>query len=455
MRFGLGPKPGGVARIGSTRSALLNACLKELENPAAALLTDPDVPSFERCCEVAFMTDQAHNLIITPELPARYAKHLEPEVGFVERLVLFWSNHFSVSLRSNNIVWTTAAHMERDIIRKHVLGKFSDMLKGVMEHPAMVVYLNNRESIGPNSPVGRTKRLSFNENLAREILELHTVGSNPFKRLDPRSDPDQNFGKDQQPDYYTQDDVKEFAKILTGWSIYEKDDGPLRGQFRFIDAHHEPGAMTVMGTTFGQPGIEQGRAVLDMLANHPMTAQHIAFKLLRHFVMDRPTPAMVRTLALVFIRTGGDLKAVARALLRLPEAWSTPLDRLRQPHLWLVSQTRALGFDKAQCVALRGDFRSYLEHLNNHPWHCVTPDGYPDRDSAWRSDNGLRIRTHIACDLINKAFKSAYSGPRPRQLARDLLPEAMSAESMSAIEAHASHLSGLPTIFLTPEFLHR
>ncbi len=201
---------------------------------------------------------------------------LGAEIGFAERLVWFWSNHFCVSADK---VPSFAGSYEREAIRPHVLGRFADMLLAAEGHPAMLFYLDNAASIGPNSVAGINRSRGLNENLAREILELHTLGVRTG---------------------YTQDDVTRFAKVLTGWSFTAASDPEHGGEFVFIPRLHEPGPQTVLGKSYPQPDIEQGRAVLTDLAHHPATAQHIAYKLARHFVADEPPPALVERLAKTF-----------------------------------------------------------------------------------------------------------------------------------------------------------
>ncbi len=240
------------------------------------------------------------------EIDARIDKHMSVPIGFVERLVIFWSNHFSMTVHKSDAVRGLIGQLERDVIRKNVLGKFSDMLVGVMRHPAMLSYLDNVNSIGPNSPAGKSWGVGFNENLAREAMELHTVGSGGG---------------------YTEDDVTAFARILTGWSYvrdweadrhYNGGTQANRGRFIYRWNWHEPGTIRFRGKDYAPEGMMQGlRALLD-LARSSATAEHIAFKLVRHFITDEPTPALVDPLKQKFIETGGDLKAVALALLDFP-----------------------------------------------------------------------------------------------------------------------------------------
>ncbi|HUI97342.1 MAG TPA: DUF1800 domain-containing protein, partial [Xanthobacteraceae bacterium] len=238
--------------------------------PAGAAKPEPTVPQ----------------RIIRAEARARFAAARTAEIGFVERLVWFWSNHLCVS---SFVVPVTAGGYEREAIRPHVLGRFAEMLVASASHYAMLEYLDNARSVGPNSVAGLVAKVGLNENYARELLELHTLGV--------RSG-------------YTQNDVTNLAKVLTGWTFI----GPVvpgHGlEFVFSQRIHEPGPQVVLGKTYAEVGMNQGRAVLADLARHPATARHLATKLARHFVADDPPPALVGRLARRFLDTDGDLKEI-------------------------------------------------------------------------------------------------------------------------------------------------
>ena len=250
--------------------------------------------------------------IILKEIKAKLDAALAAEIGFAERLVWFWSNHFCVSAEK---VPNMAGGYEREAIRPHILGRYVDMLLAVEGHPAMLVYLDNFISIGPNSVAGINRTRGLNENLAREILELHTLGVRTG---------------------YSQDDVLSFAKVLTGWTIISANDNPEHGaEFIFNRRLHEPGPQRVMDRTYADTGVEQGRAVLKELARHPATATHVATKLARHFVADEPSPALVERLDKIFRDTDGDLKEIAKGLIAAPEAWTPVQSKLKRPSEWV------------------------------------------------------------------------------------------------------------------------
>ena len=229
------------------------------------------------------------------EAKARFDAALGADLGFVERLVWFWSNHFCIS--ADKIV-EMPGPFEREAIRPHVLGRFSDLLLAVESHPGMLFYLDNIQSMGANSIAGINRDKGLNENLAREILELHTLGV--------RSG-------------YTQADVTSFANVITGWTWIPPEQPVHGGEFAFVPRLHEPGAKTVLGKVYPDTGAAQGRAVLADLARHPATAQHIAQKLARHFVADEPPPSLVAKLAKTFSDSDGSLKAVAKTLVTADE----------------------------------------------------------------------------------------------------------------------------------------
>src|SRR5271170_6586667 len=260
---------------------------------------------------------QVEQALFRAEAVARLQKQLQARLGLVERLVAFWSNHFAVSVAKSAELRAAAGPFEREAIRPNVLGKFAALLRAAESHPAMILYLDNQNSVGPNAPSGLFAGKGLNENLAREILELHTLGVGSG---------------------YTQADVTEFARILTGWSVAgpESEVGAT-GSFLFKANWHEPGQRTLLGKKYPEVGLEQGYAALDDLARHPATARHIATKLVRHFVADVPPPALVDRLASRFLDTDGDLKEVARALVSAPEAWAPERAKIKRPSEWIVA----------------------------------------------------------------------------------------------------------------------
>src|SRR5262249_20568700 len=256
------------------------------------------------------------------------------------------------SLLSADKILSMAGAYEREAIRPHVLGRFADMLTAVEGHPAMLVYLDNLESMGPNSVAGINRDKSLNENLAREILELHTLGVRTG---------------------YSQDDVTHFANVLTGWTWIGLGEPNRGGEFVFVKRLHEPGEQTVIGKSYPDTGVDQGRAVLADLARHPATARHVAHKFARYFVADNPPPSLVDKLAKNFNDSDGNLKELAKALITAEESWTPERTKLKRPSEWLISGLRLTG---AQRVV--GRVMSGQALLGEPLWRPPAPNGFAD-----------------------------------------------------------------------------
>jgi uncharacterized protein (DUF1800 family) len=464
-RFGLGPRAGAIeAVVSDPRGALID----ELDRPAAGLVAAGDLPSSGAANRAVFEFNAERNakdklarqrreaaqklagnasqnagmeneMAAQPEAPpgqpepvplprqifldeakARFDTAIRAEIGFVERLVWFWSNHFCVNADAT----VMAGGYEREAIRPNVLGRFADMLQAADGHPAMLLYLNNALSIGPNSVAGINRDRGLNENLAREILELHTLGVRTV---------------------YAQADVTNFAKILTGWTIRETASDPDHGgEFVFLRRAHEPGPQTVVGREYPDTGVEQGRAVLADLARHPATARHIATKLARHFVADEPPPALVDRLASRFLETDGDLKEVARALISAPEAWAPEQAKIKRPAEWIVAVLRATGQS--------GDIQRILGGLNllGQPlWRPPSPKGFPDDNAAWLDGLAQRL------DIANTFAQRIADRLDPPAIAEATIGPLASAETRGAIDRAESKPQALTMLLMAPEFLRR
>ncbi len=339
------------------------------------------------------------------------------EAAFLERLVMFWSNHFCVSGGKGRVVGIVGAY-EREAIRPHVLGRFSDMLLSAVQHPAMLMYLDNVGSKGPNSSIGLRQRSGLNENLAREILELHTLGVDGG---------------------YTQADVTNLARLITGWSVVEH-------KFKVIDAWQEPGSWTVLGKTYASVGAETGRLCLMDIARHPATAQLIARKLATHFVADHPDPALVAQLAATFTQTDGDLAAVARALIAAPAAWQGSQRKSLPPYDFAIALVRGFG------VALpAADVLRLAAALGQPLWKPNSPKGFPDGDDAWLDASAVRERLRVAEQVV-RGIDAALD---PREAANALLAAVMSEPTRIAIARAETRAQGLVLLMLSPEFQRR
>lgn len=365
---------------------------------------------------------------------ARMNNALTTPAPFVERLVYFWSNHFAVSA-DKPVVTATAGAFEVEAIRPHVLGRFEDMLLAVERHPAMQAFLDQTRSVGPDSPAalradqrnpGHPRGL--NENLGREIMELHTLGA--------RSG-------------YTQQDVTEFARALTGWSIAgpRERDGATPGTFVFRPALHEPGVRTVLGKHYAQDGEAQAEAILRDLAASPATARHIAEKLARHFAADTPPPALVKTLADTFMRSGGDLPTLYRALLASPDAWAPTPAKFKTPWEWSVSALRGTGMQ-----TLGGMHAApMLTQLGEPIWRPGSPAGYDDIAASWAAPDALVRRVELAQRL------AARVGDRidPRTIGQRLLPGSLDSTTATEIARAESAPTALALLLVSPDFLRR
>ncbi len=398
--FGLGARAGEASRVGDPREwlrAQLRGAPPAPPPPAEASADaiDEAIRAFRNAAqgdeqqrrEARQQARRRLVAIAAAESHAALAERVRTTRPFVERLVAFWSNHLCVSTGAKVLVAPLAGSYERDAIRPHVLGRFTDMVMASAKHPAMLVYLDNLQSIGPNSQGARRGRQQrgLNENYARELLELHTLGVNGG---------------------YTQQDVLELAKVLTGWTV----DGltrpaPARGRranaaagdgaggigFMFAPALHEPGTKTVVGTKYAEAGVAEGERAIRDLCRHPSTAKFVAGKIVAHFVSDDPPPAAVDRIARVFRESDGDLRAVSAAVIDLPEAWGEPARKFRTPQDWLVAILRALDATEVSESVL-----PILRQLRHPLWSPAAPKGFSDATADWADPEALLNRAELA-----------------------------------------------------------
>lgn len=361
------------------------------------------------------------------EALARLQRATLAECGFTERLVVFWSNHFCISAGKGELARIWAGAFEREAIRPHVLGRFADMLKAVEQHPAMLFFLDNQQSLGPDSRAGQNRKRGLNENLAREIMELHTLGVGGG---------------------YTQEDVTSLARIITGWTFAGRQ-GQLGtpGSFVFNANAHQPGSQMLLGKTYEATGLAQGEAALTDIARHPSTANFIATKFVRHFVADDPPPALVARLRDVFVKTDGDLKALATALVDSDEAWKAPLTKMRSPYDFLVASGRLL----ARVPEDPGAYINNLNLLGQPLWSPAGPNGFPDASAAWAAPEGMKLRLDIAAQM------GARLGPNidPLDLLEFAAADAASIETRKTIERAESRQQALALLLMSPEMQRR
>jgi uncharacterized protein (DUF1800 family) len=378
---------------------------------------------------------------------ARANAALTTPAPFVERLVHFWANHFAISIDKLPVI-ALGGMLEFEAIRPHVLGRFADMLLAVEQHPAMLLYLDQAQSVGPNSPAiqrfGRrlqrrqnqpVQTPGLNENLAREILELHTLGVDGG---------------------YAQEDVTELARAMTGWSVSGLTRGRgarfiglggTPGDFTFAEAIHEPGPRRILGRTYPQEGEAQARAILADLAAHPKTARHLATKLARHFAGDAPPPALVQRLERTYLESGGDLPSLYRVLVAAPETWAPQPVKFKSPWEWSLSALRALGTSELQGQAVAG----LMQQLGQPVWRPGSPAGWDDIGSAWAGPDALVRRVEAAERLAGRTANVIDA----RQLADKALPGAVSDATRQAIARAESPGQGLAILLVAPEFLRR
>jgi uncharacterized protein (DUF1800 family) len=462
-RFGLGARPGEIARMGDDPRGALKAQLQggapsirdaALQDTATILSRAAQLRLERREHRRAPGAESAgggssalpgsfqklgvmYRGVYLDEAVARMHAAVLADRSFLERLVHFWSNHFAVSV-DKLAVLGVAGSFEREAIRPHVLGSFEDLLRAVEQHPAMLLYLDNHQSVGPNSELARLRsrrgdpgkpRVGINENLAREILELHTLGVDGG---------------------YSQADVTEFAKVITGWSI-GGGEGALRtgqpGQFQFRENLHEPGARTLLGKRYGQDGMPQGLAVLHDLAHSPATARHVSTKLARHFIADDPPPAAVERLSRAFLSTGGDLPSVYRALIDAPEAWAQPLSKFKTPSDYIFSSYRALELPLADGPGAIAPF----EVLGQRMYSPGSPAGWPDRSADWDGSSSIMKRLEWADQVGQRVGSLVSATDRVSQALGTVAGE----HTRTAIARAESGAQALTLLLACPEFMRR
>ncbi len=451
-RFGLGARPGELARIGDRpQSWLLDQLagpsrlprvLRELPDSASLFV---EVQQIRRDQREAKRNDeeivQRYGRFVrehyVSQTSARYRHAAKTDLPFHERLVHFWSNHFAVSADKQPLP-AIAGLMENEAIRPNVSGSFIDLLMAVEKHPAMIVYLDNQRSIGPNSQLGKRanrrrteQQFGLNENLAREILELHTLGVDGG---------------------YTQQDVTTFAKVITGWSIGGANergrfaDG-TPGEFEFREAIHEPGTQRIFGKKYSQSGVDQGEAVLRDLATHPSTARFVSTKLARQFVADEPPSEIVDKLTATWLESGGDLPAVYRALIEAEETWNPAHQKYKTPHDFVISTLRAFDHEPERPQFIVGA----LDLMGQTPFRPGSPEGWPDTAEQWGGADALYKRI----EWSNTVARLIGSRVDPVELGDAVLGARFDPETRKAIARAESRVQGMTLFLASPDFQRR
>ena len=456
-RFGLGARPGDLETIDKDPKGWL---LDQLEGPSRLAGDIRDLPaSADVLVEVRDlrrsqreMSDPANDapapdivqkyrqLVrrhFLEQTNARYRAAAESDYPFHERLVHFWSNHFAISADKQPLP-AIAGLYENEAIRPNVAGNFYDLLLACEQHPAMIVYLDNQRSIGPGSTLGkranrlrRDRSIGLNENLAREILELHTLGVDGG---------------------YTQDDVTTFAKVITGWSVGgATDNGRFAdgdpGTFQFRSPIHEPGDHEVLGKRYAQSGVAQGEAVLRDLAVHPSTARFVAAKLARHFVADEPPQALVDELAATWLENGGELAPVYEALIDAEAAWAEPLAKYKSPHDFVISSLRAFNHVPDDTRFIVGA----LDLMGQAPFRPGSPAGWPDTADEWGGADALYKRI----EWSNTVARVIGSRVNPVEIGDAVLGPVFAAETRKAIARAESNAQGHTLFLASPDFQRR
>lgn len=452
-RFGLGARPADLATIATNPKkwlldqlqgpSRLNDEILRLPNSAAVIV---DVQAARKDRRAARESDdkdiaKSYGRLVrghyVDQTNARYRAAAESDTPFHERLVHFWANHFAISADKQPLP-AIAGLFEKEAIRPNVSGKFIDLLLAVEKHPAMILYLDNQRSIGPGSELGkranrrRTKQqFGLNENLAREILELHTLGVDGG---------------------YQQQDVTTFAKVITGWSIGGTNergrfsDG-TPGKFEFRQAIHDPGQQRILGVRYPQSGVKQGEAVLRDLAIHPSTARFLATKLARHFVADHPAVALTDRLVDAYLRSGGNLSAMYEALVASDLTWVEQYSKYKTPHDFVVSTLRAFEHTPDNPRFIVGA----LDMMGQPPYRPGSPAGWPDTAQHWGGADALYKRI----EWSNTVARIVAPRVNPVALGDAVLGDAFGAETRNAVSRAESLTQGLTLFLASPDFQRR
>jgi len=362
----------------------------------------------------------------TNEMTARLQLAATTPASFRERWALFWINHFTTAAKNQRTTAAVAPY-EREAVRPHVFGKFEDMLVSVNTHPGMLLYLDQAESLGPNSLAAKSSKGGLNENLAREILELHSTGTSA----------------------YNQADVTEFARAMTGYTVGNSREGEDSGKYYFKAAMHEPGARKVMTLNIPAGGEEQARTVMKFVSTHPATAKRLAHKIAMHFQADEPNPALVARLEQAWTKSGGDLTVVANALIDAPEAWDPTFGKFKTPYEYLVSGYRAAG---AKPTNGTREVSRPLTQFGMRPFTTPSPEGWSDEGAEWAAPNAIVKRLTWA-----RTFSGTYApgDAAPVEIADAVLGARLTPAVRTAIARAETRPDAFSILLMSPEFQRR
>jgi uncharacterized protein (DUF1800 family) len=445
-RLGLGARPGEIQTVQSDPQGWLRAQIQPEGGDIPQALGGGPLPSCQdrlgllascRAAQKAAGQDEAlRNAAFKPlndafadEIMSRFWLGAVTPSPFRERWALFWANHFSVSANKGQDVMAVVGAFDREAIRPHMFGRFEDLLIASSQHPAMLLYLDQSQSIGPDSPAGLKRRGSgLNENLGREIMELHSLGADAG---------------------YSQADVTEFARALTGWSVAQGNvPADQLGRFVYRANIHQPGPRNIFGHTYPAGQQEQAQAALRDFAANPHTAEHVARQLAVHFVADDPPPALVARLKRGYLDSQGDLAHVARVLIAAPEAWDPRAAKLKTPYEFLVSSYRAAGIGPSDP---RRDVLNPLSGLGHRPYTAPQPNGWPDQAADWASPDAIVKRLSFA-----QAFAGAHAPMQdPIQVADAALGARLTPATYTTIKRAETRQEAFAILLMSPEFQRR
>ena len=314
-----------------------------------------------------------------------------------EMMVDFWFNHFNVYGERGTLRFWVGDY-EQQAIRPHVFGSFRDLLAATARHPAMLIYLDNRLNTAPGSPGSRGKFKGLNENYARELMELHTLGVDGG---------------------YTQADVIALTRILTGWGLVRPSRQGGGDKFAFEADRHDWGDKIFLGTTIKGSGISEVEQVFELLTAHPSTARHVSYQLAQFFVADSPPTSLVNRLSQRFLETEGEIRLVLETLFTSPEFWepTSYRSKFKTPYQYLISLIRAAGLSKPNLKMIIG----MLGQLEMKPYGCPTPDGYKNTQQAWLNPDALLRRLSLATGIARGRLEKGRP-VSPQQLLATLGP---------------------------------
>ena len=448
-RFGLGARPGEIEAAAADPQGWLRSQIRAEGADIPAMPDGRAAPSAQdnyrtlvtaRASEKAAGDDPlARKAALQPlhdaadsEVLGRMQLAAVTTAPFRERWALFWGNHFTVSTLKGEELNATAAAFEREAIRPHVFGRFEDLLLASSRHPAILMYLDQPNSVGPDSPAGLRQKAAghaagLNENLGREIMELHTLGADAG---------------------YSQADVTEFARALTGWSM-AGGGAPVeqQGGFLYKPQAHQPGARAVFGADYEPAEEGQARTILAAFAADPHTSRHLARKLAAHFVADQPPASLVRRLDHAYRSSDGDLSVVAQALVAAKEAWTPEPDKLKTPYEMLVSAYRSVAFIPTDP---RRDAFNPLGALGQRPLAAPQPNGWSDAADDWAAPDAILHRVEWA-----RNFAGGHAPADPVQVAGTALGARLSSETRMAVSRAETRPQALTLLLMSPDFQRR